>query len=475
MMHNPISITSLDLSFPQKICIKNFSCQIQYGMRIGIIGRNGSGKSTLLKMLCGLIQVTDGSIKVPEDVFFGYVPQVIDDFKTLSGGQRLNAALTQVLAKKPNVLLLDEPTNHLDVSNRRSLMRLLTKYSGSLIVVSHDVEILRDCVDILWHIDQQKIRIFTGNYEDYMREVEKIRCSVENRIHLLERQKKHAHKDLMKEQQRAKKSKLRGEKKRAQGHWPTIVAGGKQRQAQETMGRHLKYIDSKKQELKEKLDDLGIPEVIKPKFSIQAGDVNSCRTILSIHDGGCGYKDPILEGIYLSLGANERLAIIGDNGSGKSTLVRAILGDKHIQIFGDWSIPNRKDIGYLDQHYMTLDPSKTVIETIQDIVPHWTSVEARGHLNDFLFRKNEEIKAKVESLSGGEKARLSLGQIAAQTPKLLILDEMTNNLDLETRNHVIQVLKHYPGAMIVISHDQDFLTQIGIVSFYKTNRRRENK
>lgn len=122
----------------------------------------------------------------------------------------------------------------------------------------------------------------------------------------------------------------------------------------------------------------------------------------------------------------------------------------------------REDVGYLDQHYATLNPDKTVLETIEDLVPAWPHSETRRHLNDFLFRKNEEVNALVSTLSGGEKARLSLAQIAAKTLKLLILDEITNNLDLETKEHVVQVLKAYPSAMIVISHDVDFLTEIKI-------------
>ncbi|MBI6545759.1 MAG: ABC-F family ATP-binding cassette domain-containing protein [Cyanobacteria bacterium NC_groundwater_1444_Ag_S-0.65um_54_12] len=109
------------------------------------------------------------------------------------------------------------------------------------------------------------------------------------------------------------------------------------------------------------------------------------------------------------------------------------------------------------------------METIHDLVPTWPYVEIRRHLNDFLFRKNEEINAPVSKLSGGERARLSLAQIAAKTPKLLLLDEITNNLDLETRNHIIQILGEYPGAMIVISHDADFLKAIGITCFYRTH------
>lgn len=138
-------------------------------------------------------------------------------------------------------------------------------------------------------------------------------------------------------------------------------------------------------------------------------------------------------------------------------------------------MPKPEDIGYLDQHYSTLVSTRTVFEEIQTLAPTWPHEGVRRLLNDFLFRKNEEVLALVSTLSGGEKARLSLAKIAAKTPKLLILDEVTNNLDLETRAHVIQVLNHYPGALIVISHDEEFLKEIGIENFYELKSRKETR
>lgn len=146
-------------------------------------------------------------------------------------------------------------------------------------------------------------------------------------------------------------------------------------------------------------------------------------------------------------------------------MIKAILGDATVTKSGVWHAPKPSDIGYLDQHYRTLNQGKTVLETIQELVPSWSHAEVRSHLNDFLFRKNEEVQASFATLSGGEKARLSLAQIAAKPPQLLILDEITNNLDLETRNHVMQVLKDFPGAMIIISHDEDFLEEIHVNSY----------
>ncbi len=468
-MHKPIQFQNVSLAFPQKVCFEGFSAQVACGSRIAIIGRNGAGKSMLLKLLLGVSEASQGGIRVPEDVIIGYVPQVVEEFVSLSGGQRFNKALTDALALSPNVLLLDEPTNHLDLGNRKSLMRMLRSYSGTLIIVSHDLELLNNAIDTLWHIDNERIHVFSGNYEDYMREIGIKRTSIEQELSRLSRQKKETHEALMKEQERSAKSKERGEKKRAQGHWSKIVAGSKERQAEVAAGRNKSQIQTKKQELAEKLSELRLPEVIKPKFSLSAADIGQ-RTLVSVSEGTIGYEDkterPILMSIEFSLDSHERIAIAGDNGSGKSTFIKAILSDPSVTKSGSWRVPKTEDIGYLDQHYGTLASDKTVLEVIHDLVPSWTHADVRKHLNDFLFRKNEEVNEPVSKLSGGEKARLSLAQIAAKTPKLILLDEITNNIDLETRNHVVQILQEYPGAMIVVSHDENFLQAIRVTKRY---------
>lgn len=468
MQHKPIQIKNLELSFPHKICFEDFNAQITYGSRIAIIGRNGCGKTTLLKILYGTVEPTNGNVLRAADMIIGFVPQVIEDFDSLSGGQRLNAAITKALSLDPNLLLLDEPTNHLDRHNRKSLMRMLQSFPGTLIVVSHDTELLRHCIDTLWHMDDGKIRVFNGPYDDYIREIRNRRSSLEQEITRLNRQTKEMHHSLMKEQKRAATSKAKGEKSIHQKKWPTVVSNAKAGRAQETSGRKKSAIDDKKQDLSDQLSNLRLAEIIVPKFSLNSADMGD-RTIVSISDGSVGYanQEPLLQKFSLSIGSKDRIALQGDNASGKSTLVKGILNDESVMKSVTWHVPKISDIGYLDQHYGTLSAEKTVLETIADLVPTWSHIEVRRHLNDFLFRKNEEVTAVVSTLSGGEKARLSLAQIAAKTPKLLILDEITNNLDLETRGHVIEVLKNYPGAMIVISHDADFLEEIGVDAYYQ--------
>jgi ATPase subunit of ABC transporter with duplicated ATPase domains len=304
MMHKPIQIKDLELSFPHKTCFENFSCQISYGSRIAIIGRNGSGKSSLLKMIASLCG---------EDLVIGYVPQVIIDHADLSGGQRLNKAVTEALSLDPNVLLLDEPTNHLDSRNKKSLMRMLQNYHGTLIMVSHDKELSRQCTDTLWHIDHGKIHIFSGNYDDYMREIKLKRASIEGELELLNRQKKDMHHKLMQEQQRSSKSKAKGQKSIDQRKWPTVVSNAKAGRAEETSGRKKSAIDKRKSDLAESLSYLSLPEIIVPKFSIEGSEAGR-GVVIQISGASVGYVDgkPLLSGIALSLACGERIAITGD-------------------------------------------------------------------------------------------------------------------------------------------------------------------
>jgi ATPase subunit of ABC transporter with duplicated ATPase domains len=357
------------------------------------------------------------------------------------------------------MMLLDEPTNHLDRHNRKSLMRMLDGYCGTLIIVTHDRELLRNCIDILWHIDDGKITIFHGNYDDYIGEMHRRRQSILHHMELLEREKKSTHQKLMKEQERSAKSKSSGEKKVATGRWMKSTGDLKEMKAEKSQGSKRKAIDEKKQKLLEQLSEIRLPEIIMPKFHLSHRDMGD-KNIVSIINGSVGYGDQIiLQNINLSVGSRERVAIVGDNGCGKTTLVKAILGDANIAKSGDWNAPNSCDIGYLDQHYGNLDPEKSAVEIISEANPTWSHAEIRRHLNDFLFRKNEEVNAPAKNLSGGERARLSLAKIAAHPPKLLILDEITNNIDLETQDHVAEILREYPGAMILISHDDDFLNE----------------
>lgn len=468
-MHKPIQFTDLSLFFSHKTCFTDFHGQITFGNRIAIIGRNGSGKSSLLRLFAGLTSPVEGGIYVPQNVVQGFIPQIVDTFDSLSGGQRFNKLLTQTLTSEPNLLLLDEPTNHLDQENRRSLMKMLCDFSGTLIIVTHDTELLNNTTNTIWHINHQKVNVFSGNYTDYMRKLHIHRTAVEHELARLGQQKKQIHADLMKEQKRAKSRRLLGEQQINQKRWPTIVSGGKARNAQGTAGRKKRALNSKKEALVSRLASLQREETLTPKFVLTSQ--HTSQNLITITEGSVSYAANkfILQRLSLVIKAQERVAIHGANGSGKSTLIKAILGNASLITTGSWHVPQRSDIGYLDQHYHNLHSENTVWQTLSYLLPNRSYTEIRTFLNDFLFRKNEEVEALITTLSGGEKVRLSLAQLAAQNPRLLILDEITNNLDKETREQVLHVLSEYPGAMMVISHDADFLAALGITTNYEIN------
>ena len=457
-----ITFSKISHSFGEKICFNDFSRTIYSGQRIAIIGSNGSGKSTLLNIIRGAITPSEGEIKCQASI--AYVPQNICEPVELSGGQRFNKALSQALLQAPEVLCLDEPTNHLDQKNRRSLTRMLARHTGTLIIVSHDVALLRQCVDEIWHIEAGKVHCFNGHYDEYIQHWENKRHHLEQQLKQLKRDKKQVHVDLMREQQRYKKRKAYGEKKYADDR---LLLSGKKVQGENTTAKKRQAIAGNKQEIVDELNSIRIAEVITPTFTLSSSDCSPQKTLLHISDGGCAYGDYIiLQHMQWHIKGGERWALKGDNGSGKSTVLKAIMQAEHVTRSGDWQIS--KDIAYLDQHYANLANDSSVIDMMSTAKPDWTMVECRRHLNDFLFKSNEVVSASVSTLSGGERSRLSLALCAALSPKLLLLDEVTNNLDLASRAHVIQVLKAYPGALLLVSHDEDFLKEIGIEHIFLT-------
>jgi ATPase subunit of ABC transporter with duplicated ATPase domains len=427
-----IHLHQISHCYGQKTCLNPFSATIYHGQKIALIGQNGCGKSTLLNIIRGEIQPTEGVVARNQDIIIGSVAQIITDFGDLSGGERFNKALSQALATQPTLLCLDEPTNHLDQRNRQSLLRMLSRFSGTLIVVTHDLTLLRACIDEIWHIEEGEISIFSGSYEDYKVHWEKERHKLQTRLSKLALEKKQSHLDLMQEQRRSKNKRQYGEKKYGKdGCNLKSVANQKAASSQATSGKNHKSLTQQKKQIVEELRQLKVPEIIHPTFSLPGYAHWVNKTILTINKGACGYgQTRILDNIDLQLRGGMHLAIKGNNSAGKSTLVKAILNEPGVNKSGIWQVPLRKEIAYLDQHYGTLKHDISVADLIQEAQPNWTTLEVRRHLNDFLFKKENEVNALVSTLSGGEKCRLCLAQFAALTPKLLILDEVTNNLDL---------------------------------------------
>jgi ATPase subunit of ABC transporter with duplicated ATPase domains len=378
MLHKPIFLNDISLYFPNKTCFEHFTAQIQPGASIAVTGNNGSGKSTLLKIIKGEFTDYSGEILNNDKNVFGYVPQIIENYENFSGGEKFNKALSRALGERPDVLLLDEPTNHLDRKNKQSLMKMLNFYQGTLIIVSHDCELLRGCADTIWHIDNGVIRVFNGKYDDYMQNRFLERRALEDELHSLNKEKKAAHSALMKEQERAAKSKRKGEKLVEQKRWLPAVGDLKQSGAEKASGKNKAALNVQKEDLNIRLKNIRLPEIIKPKFSLAAKEISD-KTVLSISGGSARYADSsggycgvVFENITLSLSGGQHIAVTGFNGSGKSTLFKAVLqqsknyGETHdsgnLIIGGMWDVVPSEEIGYLDQHYGGLDETKPYLK-----------------------------------------------------------------------------------------------------------------
>ena len=465
-----IELHGISLNHAGKQCFSGIDARIEWGQRIAIIGDNGSGKSSLLRLLQGSLAPSEGRIERHGGLRIGHLAQVLDNASSLSGGQRVNQALSQALAPGPDLLLLDEPTNHLDSHNRRSLSRMLEHFPGTLVLVTHDITLMNQACDTLWHLHHGRLEVFNGNYADYMAARDLQRAQLDKRISAVRQARDSTHDALMQEQARAASARKRGAKAIENRKWATIRSPTKLGRGSTTAGRKQAQILQAQRDLGAQLAELRPEPVIVPHFQLP-GAQQSSRVLIQVRDASIGHdQTPVLSGIDLQLAGGERLAVTGANGSGKSTLARALLGDPAVWRQGDWLTPAPKDIGYLDQHYATLPADLSVLQALASQVPEWTLAQLRAHLADFLFRQAEAVQAPVQALSGGEKARLTLACIAARPPQLLILDEPTNNLDLRTRNHVLEVLAHYPNALLVISHDQGFLDALGITRSFHCAR-----
>lgn len=233
MSNNPIIIHDISLSFGARVCFQNFSVKIYPGARIALIGHNGTGKSSLLRVLRKDIDPDEGEIILPESMIIGYVPQLIHDHPQLSGGQRFQKELSRALTCDPTLLMLDEPTNHLDRNNRRNLIKMLNNFQGTLLFASHDEELIRECSKEIWHIEEERVHLFSGDYDEYrVRQNHKMQ-SLRSQLAELKREKKDAHDALMQEQNRASKSKKVGQKKIQNRRWPTVVSKAKANRASE--------------------------------------------------------------------------------------------------------------------------------------------------------------------------------------------------------------------------------------------------
>jgi len=465
-----IFVKGLSYSYGREPIFINTGFFVGKGQKAGLVGVNGSGKSTLFKLITGEELPDDGKIEISGKILL--VPQEVkrdpimeasetirkyldpknlkEDYELLriisklelaqfslnsspdilSGGQKTKLAISRALVQQPDVLLLDEPTNFLDTEGKKWVMNFLSKYPNTLMVVSHDLNLLDSKIDKILEINLQtkKIDEYTGNYSGYVKlKTEKEELLV-RQIHVQEKHLVQMKKGLIK-----------------MAHFKS-GKGVRQRL----------NLEHRVEKLEENLP-LMPPEA--KKFKIKLPDPAWVGELPIMSENLCksyGSKK-VLADVSFDIKRGERIALIGPNGAGKSTLIKILIGSL-MPDNGEIIRDEKLSIGYYSQEFETFDFKKTLLETMKDkcLLPEGA---IRAHLGRFLF-SGDMVFQKVASLSGGEKTRLSIALLLVQNFNLLILDEPTTYLDVLSQRLILEALKLYKGAMIIVSHTPEFIDEL---------------
>ncbi|WP_405095985.1 ribosomal protection-like ABC-F family protein [Micromonospora sp. NBC_01412] len=500
------------------------------GGRTGLVAANGAGKSTLLRLIAGELRPTTGSVTVrgtlgylPQHLpFTGEqsvaqllgVDQIIaalhaieagdaseEHFTTvgnewdveertraeldrlglgdltldrklgtLSGGQVVSLGLAAQLLKRPDVLLLDEPTNNLDSEARDRLTAVLRAWTGCLLVVSHDRALL-DEVDRIAALANGEIEWYGGTYTDYEQAARGRREAAERQVRNAEQDLKRQKRDMQQARERAARRASNASRNLSNAGLARIVAGGLKRDAQVSAARSNETHADRVGDAQARLDQAGRAARQDDRIAIELPGTNvpAGRTVFQGEHLRAGYDGrPVFagEGVDLTIRGPERIALTGANGAGKSTLLRLISGDR-TPVSGTAARADGR-VAYLSQRLDLLDPARTVAENLAAFAPALPDADRMNLLARFLFR-GSRVHLPVRVLSGGERLRATLACIlfAEPAPQLLLLDEPTNNLDLVSVGQLESALVAYQGAFVVVSHDERFLTEIGVTRWLR--------
>ncbi|MFJ6695162.1 ABC-F family ATP-binding cassette domain-containing protein [Streptomyces sp. NPDC091272] len=514
-----LTCTALSFSWPDGTpVLDDFQIAVGPG-RTGLIGVNGSGKSTLLKLFAGVLTPTDGKVKVMGSV--GYLPQnlvldtglrvdealeiadrraalhaieagdaseenftvVGDDWDVeeralatlgelglghvgldrtigeVSGGESVLLRLAALLLSRPDVLLLDEPTNNLDLYARRRLYDAVSSYSGVLVVVSHDRELL-ERVDQIADLRDGEVRWYGGTFSEYQEALAVEQEAAERMVRVAEADVQKQKRELADAQVKLAKRKKYGQKMQEQKREPKIVMGLRKRAAQESAGKHRIMHAERLKDARERLGEAEelVREDAVIRVELPYTTVHPGRDVLSVRDLVMPYGAR-LDGQF-ELRGPERVALTGRNGAGKTTLLRTI-AKQLAPLSGE--VEAKVVSRFLPQRLDVLDDSLSVAQNVALLAPAATNNLIRARLARFLF-KGAKADQAVGTLSGGERFRATLAALllADPAPQLLMLDEPTNNLDMASVRQLTEALHAYEGALIVASHDEPFLESIGI-------------
>lgn len=501
---------------------KDVKLTIKKGDRTAIVGINGAGKSTLLKILTGKITLEEGEIKINCRPY--YVPQIdlsvneenltiyeyITNYyeewweipseaeklfnltlnteamvKTLSGGELMKLNLTIALKHNPDVLILDEPTNHLDVKSINSLINFIKSPTGNkftYIMVSHDVFFMNSVINKIWELDKQTITTYGGNYDFYVEQkelqVRGLKRQFEVAKSQLEKAKENEQKEIQRQAKKANEAKrafIKGSIDKTEFSEGKNAAGSSER----TINLQIERL---KEEAEEKLEEYETEERRLAFISFKNTSENIGKKIFEVIEGNLKIDNKtLIKDINLKVTYGDRLVIAGDNASGKTTFIKSLLQkganletNKNIKLDGEVVLGQNMNWVYIDQNYSLIKPEMNLVENLMSYNSSITEDIAKEQLGKFKFKSKSELAKKGKSLSGGEMVRLVMAMITSNPVDLLIMDEPTNNLDVATVEVLVKSLNIYKGALIIISHNIDFLSKIKIRDAYVIRNKKLN-
>lgn len=460
-----LNIESISKSFGDQVLLDSTGLQINTGERVGLVGRNGHGKSTLLHMIAGTDHPDDGTISCPAGYRIGVLSQKIEftrpsvlqeamlglpeherdhywkaekilaglgfsledmskDPDLFSGGFQVRLNLAKVLISEPDLLILDEPTNYLDITSIRWITQFLTAWPREVLLVTHDRGFMDRVVTHIAGIHRQKIRKIEGDTAKYYLQVAQ-------------------------DEEVYEKTRLNEEKRRKEIETFITRFRAKARLANMVQSR-IKTLE--KQESKEKLQQL---KNLEFSFSYRPF---SGKQVLTASNISFSY-DPnrlLIQDFSLTVHPDDRVAIIGRNGKGKTTLLKLLTGNLSPQS-GETKFNPGVSMGYFEQtNVETLNPEWTIEEELINSHPEFERQAARNICGAMMFEQDAALK-KISVLSGGEKSRVMLGKLLLSPQNLLLLDEPSNHLDIEACDAFVAALDHFPGALILVTHNEMFL------------------
>lgn len=472
-----LTLSDIRLSFGGKPVFAGVTLSLGANERAVLVGRNGAGKSTLMKVIAGRIDPDEGDVwrqpgvravylsQEPDlsgfdkliDFAVGDLPAIsVDDRHIaeaelmalgldpeadpakLSGGQKRRAALARAFAADPDILLLDEPTNHLDIPAIEQLEGRLQSFRGAILMVSHDRRFLEKISNSCYWLRQGQVKRYSRGYAHFDEWAADVEAEEEKALDRLNTQ--------LKAEQRWLERGVTARRKRNQGRLRKVMDMRAERSARKTGLNEIRATSDMTLETAEGSGKRVIEaRGISKTFKTSMGEL------------------PVVMDLSLRIQRGDRLGIVGPNGAGKSTLIKILLGELDSDT-GSVKLGTNLEIAYLDQNRARLDPEDTLWQTLapeggDQIVVRGAPRHVASYAQDFLF-KSEQLRQPVAALSGGERNRLLLAVALAKPSNLLILDEPTNDLDMETLELLEDMLAEYDGTLILVSHDRAFLDAV---------------